>query len=191
LENILKLIDAIGRFAVPCGLMVAFALFLPDGWAKTTRLYEMREPLVPFLWLALVFCASLAATNWCTKLSAGWRAKRKASKAKTKAVELFLSRLRSLSSDETLWIQYCLLTKQQTLLAHLNHAVANMLAQKRIVARGAGNVDEMPFTIPDEVWEILLNNESEFGVSPDERDSDYFHEMIQRFLNSLKVRWEV
>lgn len=169
--------------------MIAFALFLPDDLAKKIKLYDMREPVVPFLWLALVFFASIVIANLGTKVSAALISKRKASAAKTKSRELFLTRLRSLSPDETMWIQYCLYMKQQTLAAHLNHAVANMLAQKLIVVRGAGNVDAMPFTIRDDVWEILLEHEPEFGVPQDEHDSNSFRESVQLFEKNLARHW--
>jgi hypothetical protein len=96
-------------------------------------------------------------------------------------LESMRRRLDSLSTEERKWIIYCLFHNVQTLSAVRVNSTAQSLVHKGILEEGSGHILDLPFHIPDVVWQYLQEHSEEF--LPKEAKGD---QRLEKALESFK-----
>lgn len=182
-----KTLDFIAKFSWAVMIVTAFVLFVPDDAAKQIAILEIREKYKGFCWILLVLSGAIWASTvfkyfdskfslWLTSREKEKEKKEKSEKRKT----TIINRLNSLEEKEQLWIKYCLYYNTQTLSAQRADRVAQSLTYKGILSEGSGHLLDLPFHIPDDVWEILKENEHLFLPESD-RNNPKFEEILKQF----------
>lgn len=162
-----------------------FVLFMPDDPARQIGISEIREEYKGIWWIGFV----LAAAIWSRKAflyingkASLWLEHRgREATRNQKALlrrEQIERRLDSLDKIEQLWIQYCLYHNVQTLSAFSRDRVANSLCNKGILTSGSGSAMDLPFHIPDEVWEHLKENKHRYLLEADHENPRFEHLLV-------------
>ena len=187
MEWIGKTLDFIAKFSWAVMVVAAFVLFVPDDAAKQIAIFDIRESYKGIWWIVLILSCAIWSSSvfkyFDGKLSV-WLASRSKEKEKEERAEqrkiTIQNRLDSLDENEQLWIKYCLYHNTQTLSAQRADRVAQSLTYKGILAEGSGHLLDLPFHIPDDVWEFLKENEILFLPEGD-RNNPRFEQILQRF----------
>jgi len=182
-----KTLDFISKYSWAVFMASAFVLFVPDDAAKQIAIFDIREDYKGILWIIFVLSAAIwisAVFKYIDARVSAWlqsrgkdREKREKQEKRETAIR---ARLDSLDEKEQLWIKYCLYYNTQTLSAQRGDRVAQSLTYKGILAEGSGHILDLPFHIPDNVWEYLKENES-FFLSEEDRRNPRFEVMLQQF----------
>jgi len=197
MESVAKVLEFVGKYSWAVFVMVAFVLFIPDDAAKQIGIQDVRTTYKGFWWLALILTGAIwvgAAFTYVDKrLLDGWlqrrRSERQRETERIRRFEAIRLRLNSLDQREQLWIKYCLFNNVQTLSAKLDDPTAQSLVNKRILSQGSGSMLNLPFHIPDDVWELLITERSAF-LSEQEANDPRFHRLLDEFHRSLRPhRW--
>lgn len=172
-----KTLDFISKYSWAALVASAFVLFMPDDTAKQIAIFDIRENYKGIWWIILVLSAAIwisAVFKYFESRVSAWlqsRGKEKEKREKQEKRKIAIrTRLDSLDENEKLWIKYCLYHNTQTLSAQRGDRVAQSLTYKGILAEGSGHILDLPFHIPDDIWEYLKENESVF-LSEEERQN--------------------
>jgi len=197
-EAFSKILDAVERYAWVVFLTAGFVLFVPDDAARQFGILALRNSYKGMWWIVLVLAFSLsmvAAFRYLNRrIFDEWlRGRREASElqeARRRIRESLALRLRSLDPREQMWIKCCLFYNMQTLSAAATDSTANSLHDKGIVDRGTGHEESgtgqilnLAFHLPDQVWLYLLEHKDEF--LPVHQRTKAFHEQLLAFRRSL------
>jgi hypothetical protein len=182
-----KVLDFVATYSWAVLVVTAFVLFVPDDAAKQIGVLEIRESSKGVWWIVLVLSGAIWAGSifryFDKKLSTllERQGKEKAKREKEEARKATTrSRLQSLDEREMLWIKYCLYHNTQSLSAQRGDRVAQSLTYKGILVEGSGHILDLPFHIPDDVWEYLKANEEQF-LTQQERQRRGFVQELEQF----------
>ena len=192
MEALSKILVFVARYAWAVFVMIAFVLFVPDDALKQLGLEQIKATYKGYFWLVLIFTGTLSVgavfSYLDKKVFDGWLEQRRAEKRRNKERDERLSaiekRLNSLDDRELIWIKYCLFHNVQTLSAKMDDVTAQSLLNKKILSRGSGSILDLPFHIPDEVWEYLQQNHYKF-LNDEETNDPQFENMLESFRKSL------
>lgn len=191
-ETLSKILETAAKYAWAVFVMAAFVLFVPDDAAKQLGIDGIKAEYKGYFWLTLVFTGTLtlgAVLSYINKkVLDGWleerRFKKKRSAKRAERLNAIALRLNSLDDREVLWIKYCLFHNVQTLSAKMDDVTAQSLLNKRILSQGSGNMLNLPFHIPDEVWTYLQESRFLF-LSAEETNDPRFEKDLESFRKSL------
>jgi hypothetical protein len=191
-DAFLKILEATAKYAWAVFVMAAFVLFVPDDAAKQLGIDAIKAQYKGYFWLVLVFTGTLTLgvvfSYLDKKVLDGWleghRAKKKQSAKRNERQNTIALRLNSLDDRELLWIKYCVFHNVQTLSAQMDDVTAQSLLNKGILSQGSGNMLNLPFHIPDDVWAYLQENNFLF-LSMEEVDDPRFEKYLESFRKSL------
>jgi Super-infection exclusion protein B len=182
-----KTLDFISKYSWAVMVVSAFVLFVPDDAAKQIAVLDIRDNYKGIWWIVLVLSAAIwssAVFRYFDSKVSVWlqsRAKeRERIEKQEKRKAAIRARLDSLDDKELLWIKYCLYHNTQTLSAQRGDRVAQSLTYKGILAEGSGHILDLPFHIPDDVWEYLKENQSLFLPESDRRNPK-FEQILEQF----------
>lgn len=182
-----KTLDFISKYSWAVLVVSAFVLFVPDDAAKQIAILDIREAYKGIWWIILVLSAaiwSVAVFKYFDSRISGWLKSRGKEREKKEKLEkrknAIRARLDSLDEKEQLWIKYCLYHNTQTLSAQRGDRVAQSLTYKGILSEGSGHILDLPFHIPDDIWEYLKENEYCFLPEGD-RQNPRFEQILQQF----------
>jgi hypothetical protein len=188
-EFILKLIDAVARFAWAVMAVCFFVLFLPHNRAIQMGIATLKEQHLGYWWILLVFSGTVCAGNLYSRIT-HWLGKRnlriEEERKKAETRDIIIRRLDSLDVNEQTWIACCLVKRVQTLYATQINPTANSLVSKGIVVMGPGNITSLPFTIRDFVWEYLLKHSDRFLPEEVRSDPEKIRGPLAEFEASLR-----
>lgn len=192
MDNFAKIIDFAAKYAWAAFVMVAFVLFVPDDAAKQLGIEQIKSNYKGYLWLTLIFTGTLSLGATLSyldkKVFSVWmqdhREKKKQKAKQRQRIDVLVARLNSLNDRELLWIKCCLFFNEQSLTAKLDDVTAQSLSNKGIVFHGSGNMLNLPFHIPDDVWAYLQSN-AHIYLSVEEINDPQFSGLLEDFKRSL------
>ena len=172
LQSFLKLIEVKPRFFFAIFMAGFIVLVLPDQWAATSGLDQLRMQYRPWIGGAAVGAFAL----WITGLWPLWqqgRITKRRHAANLKALE-------TLSVKERMLFLACLESRQRTIWLEAGDSIALALTSKGLIGHAGGMGDPLrwPFTIPEYVWERLLAIEANWVEKiqePTEEETRAFH----------------
>lgn len=180
IEIILKIIEAIAKYALGVFAVCLFVIILPENTAKSIGLETIKMEHLGYWWLGLIFSGAIWVSSIIPKLGKWYSGYR----AKVSLMKAVIRRLYTLDSIEKEWIRYCLLENVQTLNAPQINPTANSLVDKGVLSQGTGDILSLPFHINDFVWEYLQNHKDDF-LLPSLIEDNEFVRNLKEFPKSL------
>jgi hypothetical protein len=166
-ETIVKVLDAVAKYAWAVLAVCVSVVFLPDGTLNIMGLSIIREDYLGFWWIGMIFSAVIAVSSVGRQI-VRWISRRK--RLADQRAEV-LKRVNSLNQWERMWIAYCLLHNTQTMTAQMTDPTANSLETKGFVTQGSGSILNLPYHLNDFVWEYARRHRQAF--LPDEVANDH------------------
>lgn len=156
LGDFLKLIQLNARFLFGIWLFGVILLFLPKDIAEIFGIVELRSSYRP--WIGVGALGAFAF--WLVQLFSIWTASRNLNAQRGRLIRA----LESVSGEEWILIAYCVIQNQQSVTLSLVDRIAGSLVARGLLVRadGVGNKFSWPHTIPDFLWNHLIENRGEF-----------------------------
>ncbi len=192
MEHVAKVLEFVANYAWAVLAVCVFALVLPSDAADQLGLLNLREEYKGPLWLLAAFTGALsfaAVLRYIDdRILGNWLAERRSRKKQAAdrihRMSMLAKRLDTLNEGECAWVQYCLYHNVQTLSAERINTTAQSLLNKRLVSEGSGNMLDLPYHVPDDVWELLQERRRDFLSEDDERNPE-FERYLRDFRRSL------
>ena len=170
---------------------MAFVLFVPESALEQLGLKHIKYESKGYFWLALVFAGTLSLGTLLSyfdkKIFDHWFERRRAEKVKDlerkRKLNSVIERLSFLDDREKHWVQYCLYYNVQTLSTKADDVTAQSLLNKNILWQGSGSVLNLPFHIPDDLWQYLQEKKFLYMGSEDDQT---IKPILDRFRDSLR-----
>ena len=202
-DFLLKVAEFAAKYFWAVAVVCAFVLFVPDDVATQLGTLKLRHDYRALLWVVLVFCSALWVAAMIRyvdeRILGGWLETRRAAKKaqqdtlaaaqqEAREAEAFARRtalrLAALNVLERRWLQYCLFHNVQTLSTVRTNVTAQSLVHKDLLEEGPGHIMDLPFHIPDRVWQYLLDHRRDV-IAEDEENSRVFLQQLIDFHQAL------
>ena len=197
-ESIISIFNMTRKFSGALIMFSGFLLLSNNKWLALP-LEQFKQDNLQLLWITFYVSVCVFLNDALKDLTIvlkryfnDWNTKRKFIKNKReeneKNLNILIDRLKSLNKSEIKWIQYCLYHNSQTLNAPITNGTANSLCTKCILHEGYGNYMNLPYTIPDSLWNYL--NQNYYSFIPENMTNteiENFISELDKFKNSFRL----